>query len=205
MAERKILLYPKSESALRRRSEPVEVMNRKAKQLIRDLKDTLAAHPNGVGLAAPQIGAHLRVVIVQLGSAERSDGTSREFTSLVNPIILKAKNEKRDFDGCLSFPGLFGETVRPHYLRVSAQDENGNTFERIFEDFDAVLVHHEIDHLDGVLFIDRIESIDDLYRIEQDSKGKSVRVPFSKFLPTRDRRTIIDEKSFERIEDAPLL
>jgi peptide deformylase len=182
LARKEILKYPKNEAALRRKCEPVEVMGRKAKRLIRDLKDTLAAHSNGVGLAAPQIGAHLRVVIVQLGSAEQSVETQRRFTALVNPVILEADQERRDFDGCLSFPGLFGETIRPHYLRLSGLDEQGKPFERTFEGFDAVVVHHEIDHLDGVLFIDRIERMQDLYRLEKDPSGKSIRVPVSSIL-----------------------
>jgi peptide deformylase len=157
-------------------------MNRRAKRLIRDLKDTLATHPNGVGLAAPQINIHLQVVIVQLGSLNCSKGSQREFTTLINPVILEADQERRDFDGCLSFPGLFGETVRPHYLRVSGLGEQGESFDHVFEGFDAVVVHHEIDHLDGVLFIDRIEQIEDLYRIERDPSGKSIRVPVSAIL-----------------------
>ncbi len=205
MSKKRILLYPDDESGLRQKSQPVTVVNRRVKRLIRDLKDTLDSHPAGIGLAAPQIDSHLRVVIVQLDSANPTRNTRRVFTALVNPVILEAKKEKRDFDGCLSFPGLFGETVRPHYLRVSAQDENGKPFERVFEDFDAVLVHHEIDHLNGVLFIDRIEKIDDLYRIEQDSKGRNVRVPFSEYLPKEERLTSLDKNSYRIIEDMRVL
>jgi len=182
LAIKEILKYPKNEAALRRKCEPIHGMDRKAKRLIQDLKDTLAGHSNGVGLAAPQIGAHLRVVIVQLGSAEQSGETRRNFTALVNPLILEADRQRRDFDGCLSFPGLFGETVRPHYIRLSGLDEQGEPFERVFEGFDAVVVHHEIDHLDGVLFIDRIERMQDLYRLEKDPSGKSIRVPVSSIL-----------------------
>jgi len=200
LAKRDILIYPKNETELRRKSKPVEAMNRRTKRLIRDLKDTLTGHPHGVGLAAPQINVHLRVVIVQLDSSN-PNLTDRIFTTLVNPLIQEAKRGMRDFDGCLSFPGLFGETIRPHYLRVSGLDDQGEPFDRLFKGFDAVVVHHEIDHLDGVLFIDRIENINDLYRIEKDSKGKQVRVPFSEYLPKDDRLTTLDQRSYRNIED----
>ncbi len=205
MAKREILLYPEYEAALRRKCKPVEEMNRKVKRLIRDLKDTLAAHPNGVGLAAPQINAHIRVVIVQLGSTDRSEDRRRVFTTLVNPLILEADQERGDFDGCLSFPGLFGETVRPHYLRVSGLDERGEPLERVFEGFDAVVVHHEIDHLDGVLFIDRIARIEDLYRIEHDPAGKSIRVPLCAALSKECKTGSLGKSGFSRLDKNAVL
>ena len=82
-------------------------------------------------------------------------------------------------NGCLSLPGLYGETIRPHYLRVVGLDATGQAFDRVFEGFDAVVVHHELDHLDGVLFIDRVESLGDLYHIREDEDGNLVRVPLS--------------------------
>lgn len=205
MAKKEIILYPENETALRLKSTLVNRVNRNVKRLIRDLKDTLVAHPNGVGLAAPQINTHLRVMIVQLGASTSSNKTSREFAAFVNPVILEADQEERDFDGCLSFPGLFGKTVRPHYLRVSGLDEQGTPFERVFQGFDAVVVHHEIDHLDGVLFIDRIEKIDDLYRIEKDTNGRHIRVPLSDHLPKEERLTSLDEKSYLIIENMRVL
>ncbi|HXV96840.1 MAG TPA: peptide deformylase, partial [Anaerolineae bacterium] len=90
---------------------------------------------------------------------------------------IEARRDERDFDGCLSFPGLYAETVRPHYLKVTGLDEWGKPFTRIFEGFDAVLVHHEIDHLNGVLFLDRVTDISDLYRVREDENGELVRVP----------------------------
>jgi len=205
LAIKDIVLYPEKENVLRRKSMPVDTMNRKVKRLIRDLKDTLGAHPNGIGLAAPQIDAHFRVVIVQLDSSNPSKTSGKIFTTLVNPVIQEAKQEIRDFDGCLSFPGLFGETIRPHYLRVSGLDDQGEPFDRVFTGFDAVVVHHEIDHLDGVLFIDRIEDIDDLYRIEKDSNGKHIRVPFSEYLPKDDRQMTLENNSYRIIEGMRVL
>jgi peptide deformylase len=174
-----ILKYPEDKAALRKKSKLVRRMDREVWRLIADMKETLAAHPDGVGLAAPQINVHQRVVIVRLGVRSNEDRDPGPPIGLVNPEILEASNECKDYDGCLSFPGLFGRTIRPHHLRVSGWDESGVPFNRIFEGFDAVVVHHEIDHLDGVLFIDRIESMEDLYRILENEHGSVMRVPMS--------------------------
>jgi peptide deformylase len=179
MAIRDIVLYPENKAALRKKSKPVKSVNRRVKKLVRDLKDTLNDHPGGIGLAAPQINVHSRVVVVRLGGGRDSESEPGPPLALITPEVKEAGNEERDFDGCLSFPGLYAETVRPHYLRVTGLDEAGNPFDRVFEGFDAAVVHHEIDHLDGVLFIDRIESIEDLYRVREDENGALVRVPVS--------------------------
>jgi peptide deformylase len=134
------------------------------------------ACPDGAGLAAPQINVHQRVVVVRLGLHD-DDPAAAAPTALINPEIVEARDERPDFDGCLSFPRLYGTTRRPHYLRVKALDETGQPIERVFEDFDAVLVHHEIDHLDGVLFIDHIERPEDLYTLRQGPDGTLERVP----------------------------
>jgi peptide deformylase len=179
MAVREILLYRDHELALRRKSKPVRKLDRSIKKLVEDLKDTLNAHSEGVGLAAPQVNAHYRVVIVRLGAG--SDGSSEPgpCIGLVNPKIIEARDERKDFDGCLSFPGLYGETTRPHFLKVTGMDERGMRFDRVFEGFDAVVVHHEIDHLDGVLFVDRVTSLEDLYRVRVAENGQQMRVPVS--------------------------
>jgi peptide deformylase len=180
MAVRDIVLYLENEASLRKKSQPVGRVTRRVKRLVQDLKDTLNDHANGVGLAAPQIDAHSRVVVVRLGGGQDDEGNALEPDppiALIDPQIVEAGNEQRDFDGCLSFPGLYGETVRPHHLRVTGLDEAGHPFDRLFEGFDAVVVHHEIDHLDGVLFIDRIENVEDLYRVREDENGELVRVP----------------------------
>jgi peptide deformylase len=180
MAVRDIVLYLENEAALRKKSRPVERVTRRVRRLVRDLKDTLIDCENGIGLAAPQIDAHRRVVVVRLGGGEDDEGNVREPDppiALIDPQVVEAGDEQRDFDGCLSFPGLYGETVRPHRLRVTGLDEAGHPFDRLFEGFDAVVVHHEIDHLDGVLFIDRIENVEDLYRVREGENGELVRVP----------------------------
>jgi peptide deformylase len=181
MAIRDIVLYLENEAALRKVSRPVGSVNRRVRKLVRDLKDTLNDHPDGIGLAAPQINTHSRVVVVRLGGG-RDGGDGSEPgppLALINPEVVEAGNEERDFDGCLSFPGLYAETVRPHYLRVTGLDETGHPSDRVFEGFDAVVVHHEIDHLKGVLFIDRVDCIEDLYRVREGEDGQLVRVPLA--------------------------
>jgi len=179
MAVRDIVLFADNQDALRKRSEPVQAVNRRVKNLVEDLKDTLAHQPEGIGLAAPQIKVHHRVIVVRLGGG--SDGRKElgPPIALINPQIIETGYEEKDFDGCLSFPGLFAETVRPHLLRVTGLDEWGQSFECIFGGFDAVVVHHEIDHLDGVLFIDRVERVEDLYRVRAADNGHLMRVPVS--------------------------
>jgi peptide deformylase len=183
MTVRKILLYSEDAAELRRKSEPVRKTNKRVQTLVQDLKDTLMACPDGVGLAAPQINIHQRVVVVRLGLRDEDDDAPVIPTALINPEIIEARDERRDFDGCLSFPGLYGTTRRPHYLKVKALDETGQPVECVFEDFDAILVHHEIDHLDGVLFIDRIEQLEDLYTLRRGADGRVERVPLPDLLP----------------------
>ncbi|MDH3674625.1 MAG: peptide deformylase [Anaerolineae bacterium] len=178
MAVKSIVLYKENEAALRRKSEPVRVVNRRIKKLVRDLKDTLLDRADGIGLAAPQIDVPSRVVVVQLGRSQDQSEVEPP-VALINPEIVEAKDDQRDFDGCLSLPGLFAETVRPHYLRVTGLDEWGKPFDRVFEGFDAVVVHHEIDHLNGVLFIDRVASVADMYTVRENEDGELVRVPVS--------------------------
>ncbi|NMC84355.1 MAG: peptide deformylase [Anaerolineaceae bacterium] len=179
MTIRTILVYPEHRAELRHKSEPVNQINHQVRRLIRDLQDTLQASEDGIGLAAPQINFHKRVVIVSLGI--EADGKWQAGTpeALINPQVVEMSDERKDFDGCLSFPGLYGKTIRPHRLRVVGWNEQGQPFDRIYEGFNAVVVHHEIDHLDGVLFIDRIESVNDLYTIRKNTRGELVVVPFS--------------------------
>ena len=177
MAVRGIITYNEYATALRKKSQPVPYVNQKVSQLIRDLKETLKASSDGIGLAAPQINIHKRVVIVCPGAVVDDTWQAGPPVALTNPEIIEASDERRDFDGCLSFPGLYGETTRPHHLRITGLDEDGNPFDRIYEGFNAVVVHHELDHLDGVLFIDRIENPQDMYTIRENERSEMVRVP----------------------------
>jgi len=161
MAVRPIVQHALNPEVLRKQSVPVRAGASEVRELIEDLKDTLLCHANGVGLAAPQIGVHQRAIVVRLGAGQGQEPAPP--IGIINPEIVEAGHDLPDFDGCLSIPGLYGETVRPHFMRLRGLDEHGNCFEWTFEDFDAVVAHHEVDHLNGVLFIDRVPSPDKLY------------------------------------------
>lgn len=178
MTVKEIALYPDRADVLRKESEPVGAVTRRVRRVVQDLKDTLNAHQEGIGLAAPQIGVNTRVVVVRLGGGQE-DSEPDPPLALINPEVVEASDPRRDFDGCLSLPGLYGETVRPHYLRVTGLDQAGCPFDAVFQGFDAVVVHHEIDHLNGVLFIDRVEHPEDLYHLRENEDGELVRVPLS--------------------------
>jgi peptide deformylase len=177
MPVKKIVLYSENEDALRKISKPAQKFDEHLKQLIKDLIDTLNESTDGIGLAAPQISVHKQVVLVRLKADAKETSSRGNSLVLVNPIIKTTADERRDFDGCLSFPGLYAQTTRPHYLLVTALNENGKNFEREFSGFDAVVVHHEIDHLKGILFIDRVENIQDFYRVRENERGELIRVP----------------------------
>ena len=176
MAIREILIYPKQKKQLRTQSKPIKKIDNKTKQFIQNLKDTLKASPDGIGLAAPQINYQKRIIVACPDIDEHNEWQAGPPRVFINPEIIEANDEGKDFDGCLSFPGLFGQTVRPHFLKVKWIDLKGKSQEQVFAGFNAVLVHHEIDHLDGILFIDRIEDINDLYRQKKDGEGKYIHI-----------------------------
>jgi len=141
MAIRNILIYP--DEALSKKSHTVVKFDQRLKRLIEDMKDTLA-DANGVGLAAPQVGVLRRVVIVDAG-----DGA----VTLVNPEIIASSGEQDGCEGCLSVPGRWGMVKRPNVVTVRAQDEDGNYFEMTGEGLKARAFCHELDHLEGRVFL----------------------------------------------------
>lgn len=134
---------------LRKKSREVTEIDDRIKQLLDDMCDTLKASNDGIGLAAPQVGILKRVVVIDL---TQEDG---EFYKLINPRIVKAKGEQVCREGCLSIPGVLGDVVRPSEVVVEALDENGKKIKIKADGLLAVVLCHEIDHLDGVLFIDK--------------------------------------------------
>lgn len=169
MTVRKILLYPEDNARLRRKSAEVKRLDAATRGLIADLKDTLAAEP-GAGLAAPQIGVAQRVALVRFG---QDKGEMEAPLALINPVIVEAGPLGKGFDGCLSLPGLVTwDTLRPTWLVFRARNENWQKIERRVEGIDAIVVHHEIDHLDGVLYLDRLEPGGKLYVIRLDEDGE---------------------------------
>lgn len=134
---------------------PVEKFDDRLHDLLDDMKETLA-ESNGVGLAAPQIGILRRVVVV----VDAEDN----MIELVNPVIIDYEGEQTGLEGCLSVPGKYGVVTRPYKATVRAQDRNGEFFEVKGEEIVARCFFHELDHLDGHLFV---EHTDRLYTIEE--------------------------------------
>lgn len=178
MAERTILTLPKHEKLLRTPSKPVARVGQRTARLIEDLEETLAA-AGGIGLAAPQIGVLERVALVTIGlgdddeeeEAAATPPREPEVIVLINPEILDEEEGVRGYDGCLSIPGLQGYTERPRRMRVRALDRSGESVEYLFEGYDARVAAHEIDHLEGILFLDRLATLEDLYYIVEDEEG----------------------------------
>lgn len=151
-----------TEPSLRKKSKTIKKIDKKVLSLITDLKDTLEVQndPEGVGLAAPQIGKNVRVFIVKL---------DRGLKTVINPEILKMSSFKKDktpksrqkkknkiMEGCLSLPHYYGPLKRAGQIKIKYLDENGKTKVETFTKFGAQIIQHEIDHLNGILFVDKL-------------------------------------------------
>lgn len=152
MAIRKILT--KENQTLYKKSRPVTEFNDRIHTLMDDLVDTLSTQ-EGVGLAAPQVGILRRAVVVLETNVDVEAGEEEYFIELINPEIIETEGEQEGGEGCLSFLGEFGIVTRPYWVKVRAQDRDGNFFEVEGEGLTARCFCHEIDHLDGVTFTER--------------------------------------------------
>ena len=162
MALRKILVQ--GDPSLAKHCRPVEKFDEKLHVLLDDMKETLA-DANGAGLAAPQIGILRRVVVV----VDADD----QMVELVNPELIRTEGEQTGLEGCLSVPGKYGVVTRPYKATVRAQDRNGNYFEMDGEEIVARCFCHEIEHLDGHLFVehtDRLYTIEELEAMEEQNR-----------------------------------
>lgn len=146
MAIRNIL--KKGDDTLLKKSRPVERFDKKLWKLLDDMRDTLA-DAQGAGLAAPQVGILRRLCIVDIGD---EDGV----IELINPEITEHEGCQRTQEGCLSCPGVWGYTERPMTVTVKAFDRNGKPFEKTASGLKAKAFCHEIDHLDGILFTEKV-------------------------------------------------
>ena len=145
MALRKIICI--EDELLRKKSRPVEKFDEKLHKLLDDMAETMY-NANGVGLAAPQVGILRRAVVIDVG-----DG----LVELVNPVIVESDGQQSGPEGCLSIPGRSGVVTRPNHVKVQAQDAEGNPVELEAQEFFARAVCHELDHLDGVLYVDKMD------------------------------------------------
>ena len=148
---------------LKQISEPVTVFDQALRDFIADLEDTRLAGPSAVGIAAPQVGQFQRIVIVDLSTRPKTPNHGH--LVLVNPEITHWDGFAMGREGCLSVPDYTGNVIRATQIRLTAQNADGVEQEYEMNGFEARAVQHELDHLDGLLFVDRVVSRrTDLYR-----------------------------------------
>lgn len=157
MAIRRILTA--EEPILRERAKKVSSFDASLHRLLDDMLVTMRDAP-GVGLAANQIGVPLQVAIIEI---------EERITELVNPQIVKSSGEQLDWEGCLSIPGYVAEVERGAKVTVKARDRHGKEFRVKGEELMARALQHEIDHLNGLLYIDYLESLEELVRVSEAS------------------------------------
>ena len=169
MTIRKILTEP--DPFLRQKSQNVEKVDNEIRELMDDMLDTMYAAP-GIGLAAIQVGVPIRVIVIDLIKDEE-----KKPLYFVNPkIILKSKNNSTYEEGCLSVPGQFAEIDRPNQCHINYLDYNGRQQDLRAEGLLATCIQHEMDHLEGILFIDYLSKLKKSMIIKKLSKSKSSRI-----------------------------
>ena len=141
---------------LRRKAKKVRSIDGAVQKLIDDMIDTMRAN-QGVGLAAPQVGVSLRIAVIEI--------PGEEVIALINPEVVKKEGERDVAEACLSLPGYAGEIKRAETVRVKAQNREGRWFRLKGEGLLAQALEHEIDHLNGVLYSDHVESPDKLQKV----------------------------------------
>lgn len=156
MAEQKILTIdnPQELAILRSKARKVPVVTPRLADLAQQMLETMR-QANGVGLAAPQVGLLLRLFVAELPEDEET-GDPAETYILFNPEIVKGRGEQVGYEGCLSIPGYVGEVARQDEVTVQGLDERGKTVRFKVQGYLARVFQHEIDHLDGVLYIDKL-------------------------------------------------
>ncbi|MCJ7829476.1 peptide deformylase [Patescibacteria group bacterium] len=179
---RKILTVPNP--LLRQKSKAVIHVDKKIKKIIIDLLETVknASEPAGLGLSAVQIGQPVRIFVAK---------TKKDFEVFINPQVVEVsketlkkvlKKEQQFFEGCLSVPQIYGFVDRPYEIKLEWLDEKGQKHSRNFTNRDSVCLQHELDHLEGILFIDRLLKQKDspdgeaskIYELKKDKEGKEV-------------------------------
>ena len=167
MAVRSILMYP--DPILKQVTEPVEEVDETVDAVIQDLVDTMVDSGHSVGVAAPQIGVLSRVLVVDVSKSKLGKENNHGLLEMVNPEIIEKSGSKIMREGCMSVPDYTGNVTRAERIVVEFINRAGQL--RVIEasGFEAVAIQHELDHLDGLLFLDRVSSLKtDLYR----RKGK---------------------------------
>lgn len=170
----KIMYY--GNPLLRKKAEPIEAVTPEIQQLAKDMIETMFLE-NGIGLAANQVGQLMRIFVTAIPTKDDEGRVQQGKVKVyINPEIVEFSEEKVAYnEGCLSIPGLRGEVARPFRIKVKALDQDGNPFEEVLEGLESVCVCHENDHLNGVLFIDRIKGRE---RDEMEKRLKQIKKEF---------------------------
>jgi peptide deformylase len=150
MALLNILRYP--DPRLHKVAQPIAVVDERIQTLIADMAETMYAAP-GIGLAATQVDRHVRLILVDISEAKN------DLKVFVNPRLLETSGSSEHEEGCLSVPGIYDKVVRPERIRVSALDRDGQAFEIEADGLLAVCIQHEIDHLDGKVFVEYLSRL----------------------------------------------
>jgi peptide deformylase len=163
MEKFKILTYP--DERLKKISHPVEDFGKEFKDFVEKLLYTMRNSPAGVGIAAPQVNRHIQTIIVDAsGYKHKYNKTNHGLLILSNPKITAYDGEIVIREGCLSVPDFTGNVKRHYWIKVEAEDINGKTITFDTEGFEAVVIQHEMDHLKGKLFLDRVVSPKDIFK-----------------------------------------
>ena len=156
------LHHPRDDSVLRQKARRVPTIDSSIQRLIDDMVETMQ-QTKGVGLAAPQVGVSLRVVVLQMPGEEP--------VAVINPEIVKRAGEREVTEGCLSIPGYAGDIKRSVSVTVKGRDRQGKTIRIKATGLMAQALEHELDHLNGILYIDHIEGQDKLHKVETETEA----------------------------------
>lgn len=170
-------VYTIGEPVLRKKAKKVRLFNQDLKSLLDDMVETMHTS-DGLGLAAPQVGVSEQVIVVQLPEKYEEEQDPGKLFALVNPEIVTASREQEAGDeGCLSIPGIIGEVTRSHKITLKAQSAKGKPIRIKAEGYLARAFQHEIDHLNGILFIERVENPETLRRITPEGETEPIEAP----------------------------
>ena len=147
-----IIQYP--DPMLKMKADEVKNIDAAVQSFVQDMADTLRASP-GIGLAAPQLGRLLRIIALDLSRKEKN----RSLEILLNPVIVLREGRKIVREGCLSLPAYTANVERAEKVAIRAMDADGNEIEREASGLESIVLQHEIDHLDGIFFMDRVRSL----------------------------------------------
>src|SRR5690606_1703902 len=166
MSIRMVVKHPNE--VLETKCQPVTTFDKNLAVLLDDMHETMI-ESDGVGIAAPQVGVAVRAAIVDFREGQ-------EPIEMINPELVLFEGAETDIEGCLSFPGIFGEVERYDHIKIKAQERDGSWYELEAEGYEARAIQHEMDHLDGVLFTSKItkyvtqEELDEMIRQQEEEE-----------------------------------